>query len=108
MKLNDYQREAVATAFYPALGIAVYPALGLAGEAGEFAEKVKKLHRDMRGCPTQEWQESAKKELGDVLWYVAAAAHELGFSLEDVATTGLAKLASRAARGKLAGSGDDR
>ena len=44
MELNDYQRESRKTALYPEVGSnAIYPTLGLVGEAGEVADKVKKI-----------------------------------------------------------------
>jgi NTP pyrophosphatase (non-canonical NTP hydrolase) len=48
------------------------------------------------------------KELGDVLWYVAQLASELGLELEDIARENLEKLSSRQRRGVLSGSGDER
>ena len=53
-------------------------------------------------------REALKGELGDVLWYVASAARELGYDLADIAQANLDKLADRAARGTLQGSGDNR
>ena len=53
-------------------------------------------------------REAIKLELGDVLWYVAQLSMELGYDLEDVAAANLAKLSSRAARGRISGSGDQR
>lgn len=82
----------------------IYPAMAMCGEAGEFAEKVKKAWRDQ--TPLDKL--AAAKELGDVLWYVAAAARDLGYSLEDVAALNIGKLLSRRARGTLAGAGDNR
>lgn len=82
----------------------IYPAMAMCGEAGEFAEKIKKAWRD----ETPLDRVGAAKELGDVLWYIAAAARDLGFSLEEVAALNIEKLHSRRARGTLAGSGDDR
>ena len=78
------------------------------GEAGEVAEKVAKVFRDELGHFTVESKQAIKKELGDVLWYVSALANELGFKLSDVAACNLEKLNSRAERGVLKGSGDDR
>ena len=52
--------------------------------------------------------EGLKKELGDVLWYISALASDLGVTLEDVAADNVAKLRSRAERGVLGGSGDNR
>lgn len=112
MTLDEYQHAARSTAVYPAHARIVYPALKLAGEAGEVAEKLGKLIRDEGykvGEPlTQAQQQALGKEVGDVLWYVANLAADLGLSLEEVATTNLEKLASRKERGVIGGSGDDR
>ena len=83
----------------------IYPTLGLAGEAGEVAEKVKKVLRDNGGEFDAAAVAAIQKELGDVLWYVARLATELGLDLEDVASHNLAKLADRKARDQLHGGG---
>ena len=109
MDLNDYQRESRKTALYPNVGSnAIYPTLGLVGEAGEVADKVKKILRDKRGIFDKDSKDAIKFELGDVLWYVSQLASELGYELEDVANANLQKLNSRKIRGKIGGSGDDR
>jgi NTP pyrophosphatase (non-canonical NTP hydrolase) len=112
MTLDEYQQGALATAAYPESVRVLYPALKLAGEAGEVAEKLGKLMRDeglRPGDPLSSRQrEALGKELGDVLWYVAVLAHDLGLALDEVATTNLAKLADRQRRGVIGGSGDDR
>ncbi len=109
MEFNEYQKLAIKTAVYPCVGKNfVYPTLGLAGEAGEVAEKVKKVFRDSNGEMTAEQKELLVKELGDVLWYVSAIAHELGTDLDDVAQQNLKKLHDRMERDKLHGSGDKR
>ncbi len=110
MKFDEYQKKAHSTAIYPPLGGAgwVYPALGLSGEAGEIANKLKKVIRDKGGKLTDEDRQILKGELGDVLWYVSELAHQLGLSLEEIAQENIKKLASRAERGKLTGSGDKR
>ena len=109
MQLSDYQRDSRATAVYPDAGRnLVYPTLGLSGEAGEVAEKVKKLIRDDGGVLTDERRAALGKELGDVLWYVAQVATEAGLELDAIAAANLEKLRSRQARGALSGSGDDR
>lgn len=105
---NDYQRAARETAIYPVHLRGTYPTLGLCGEAGEVAEKVKKLFRDSAGIATEEFQAALKKELGDVLWYLANIASDYNLSLDEIASENLRKLASRKARGTLQGSGDDR
>ncbi len=107
---EDYQREAMKTAIYPGKGKGnwVYPALGLAGETGEISEKLKKAIRDDEGKISPERQEALKKELGDVLWYVAALATELTISMQDIAEHNLKKLAKRQLENKLHGDGDDR
>ena len=78
--------------------------LGLVGEAGEVAEKLKKSFRD--GAVLD--KEGMIKELGDVLFYVAACANFYGSTLEKVANLNMKKLNSRKERGVLKGSGDNR
>ncbi len=107
--LNQHQASCLRTAQYPNVGRNyIYPTLGLLGEAGEIANKLKKVQRDSAGVLTQEHKEALKAELGDVLWYVSVLAFELGYSLAGVAAANLAKLADRAARGTISGSGDNR
>lgn len=126
MNFNEYQEKALETAIYPTPYVEgrdpdkyvfldekvnvgyVYPALGLVGEAGEVAEKIKKLIRDKQGGFNSEDVESIKKELGDVLWYVAVLASEFFISLDEIAEANIKKLASRKERGKLHGNGDNR
>jgi NTP pyrophosphatase (non-canonical NTP hydrolase) len=109
MELSDFQRRSRATAVYPGAGDNLaYPTLGLCGEAGEVAEKVKKAMRDDAGVLTPERREALAAELGDVLWYVAQVATEAGLDLDELAAANLTKLASRAERGVLGGSGDTR
>ncbi len=109
MELSEYQRRSRVTAVYPDAGNnLVYPTLGLSGEAGEVAEKVKKMIRDDAGVLGDERRAAIAKELGDVLWYVAQVATEAGLDLDEVAAANLAKLLSRQERGVLQGSGDDR
>ena len=106
MKLNDYQTQANETAIYPE-GLN-YPILGLAGEAGELCNKYKKILRDKGGEAALLDINEMEKELGDVLWYVAQIATELGVSLETVARVNIMKLGDRKNRGVLGGSGDNR
>ena len=109
MTFNEYQNKSRETAIYPNAGDNfIYPTLGLAGEAGEISEKIKKVLRDSDGVVTDETKELLKKELGDVLWYVAQLASEFGFELDDVAQHNIDKLFSRKERGVLKGSGDTR
>ena len=109
MELNHYQRESRKTALYPDVGSnAIYPTLGLVGEAGEVADKVKKILRDKNGLFDEESKGEIKLELGDVLWYISQLSSELGYELEEVAEANLKKLKSRKNRGKIQGSGDDR
>jgi NTP pyrophosphatase (non-canonical NTP hydrolase) len=109
MLISQYQELSRRTATYPGAGDnIVYPTLGLAGEAGEVAEKVKKLLRDDGGVLSDERRAALAAELGDVLWYVAQVATEAGLDLEEVAQGNLDKLLSRQRRGVLSGSGDAR
>ena len=109
LTFSEYQRRTADTAIYPDVGRnPIYPTLGLAGEAGEVCEKVKKVLRDSDGQFSAEAVEAIQKELGDVLWYAARLAAELGLDLGQVAEANLSKLASRQQRDHLSGSGDDR
>jgi NTP pyrophosphatase (non-canonical NTP hydrolase) len=106
LTLNAYQAQAKTTALYPQEQGLIYTTLGLAGEAGEIANKVKKI---LRGDTTAaEIKAELEQELGDVLWYVALVAEELGLELNSIGQANLDKLASRAERDQLRGSGDDR
>jgi len=117
MTLNEYQDFARKTALYPGLSLkedsfsvqgATYTALGLAGEAGEVANKVKKILRDDNSHLTHERLFQIRDELGGVLWYVAMLSHELGISLESVARNNIRILEAREKRGTLHGDGDER
>lgn len=109
MKFEEYQKRSRETAQYPDAGRNfIYPTLGLNGEAGEVAEKVKKILRDDGGEVSDEKKKEIIKELGDVLWYLSQLASEFGVTLEDVARMNLEKLASRRDRGTINGSGDNR
>ena len=109
LTFQEYQARAALTAKYPDAGNnPIYPTLGLAGEAGEVAEKVKKVLRDNDGVFSPEAILAIQKELGDVLWYVARLAAELGLDMADVAAVNLEKLADRQQRHVLGGSGDER
>jgi NTP pyrophosphatase (non-canonical NTP hydrolase) len=108
MDLSEYQRLSRRTAEYPREAWLAYPTLGLAGEAGEVAEHAKKAIRDDGGSVSEERKVAMSRELGDVLWYVAQIATELGLDLGEIADQNLAKLLSRQQRGVLSGSGDER
>jgi NTP pyrophosphatase (non-canonical NTP hydrolase) len=109
MTLNEYQEQAKKTAQYPILGHAiVYPALGLNGEAGEVAEKVKKLMRDHNGVLNYDRKMALLKEIGDCLWYVSECARQAGFDLETVAAFNIHKLEERLKAGTIKGEGDNR
>jgi NTP pyrophosphatase (non-canonical NTP hydrolase) len=108
MELSAYQRQSRRTAEYPRGAWLAYPALGLAGEAGEVAEHAKKAIRDDGGTVSDQRKAAMSKELGDVLWYVAQLATELGLDLDRIASENLEKLRSRQRRGVLSGDGDER
>jgi NTP pyrophosphatase (non-canonical NTP hydrolase) len=113
MTLNEYQSLALETAQYPDRGNnALYPALGLAGETGEAVDKVKKIWRNFGITDGHQYTEAQKwelaKEIGDVMWYVSALSYEIGYDLEDVAETNIAKLRDRQTRGVIKSEGDNR
>lgn len=102
MTFTEFDKRSQELSFYKQ-GDLTYCTLGLCGEAGEFAEKLKKLLRD--GTYDRKLM---LLELGDVAWYLAACARELGSSFEEVCEMNIAKLESRNARGTQRGSGDER
>ncbi len=109
MTLNEYQEQAQSTAIYPkehSKGL-LYAVLKLNGEAGEVAELLGKALRDDGGSISGKFDDFVK-ELGDVLWYVAAVAENLGIDLEYVAQQNIEKLQSRYQRGVIKGSGNNR
>lgn len=108
MTFNEYQQEAIKTAIYGSGNKIIYPALGLCGEAGEVAEKIKKVLRDKDGIYSLEDLKAIQKELGDVLWYIANIANDLKIPLEDVARLNIEKLFSRRDRNMIHGNGDNR
>lgn len=114
MNFLDYQHGTATTAIYPGAGDMgsvtglSYVTLGLTGEAGEIANKVKKILRDSNGEITTAHRTVLAAELGDILWYVSQLATQLGVPLEDIARQNLSKLADRKERGTLGGSGDTR
>lgn len=101
--LNDYQAEAMSVRLESASR--QYAVLGLAGEVGEVYSLEAKAVRDGY---QMDFQQNMKKELGDVLWFIAAIAADNGFTLEDIAQSNINKLFSRRDRGTLQGSGDSR
>lgn len=106
---DDYQRAALRTArAKDAPDEFMHLVLGLVGEAGEIAEKVKKLVRDQHSDLDQLDRDDMAAELGDVLWYAAVLANFLGLSLNDVVQRNVDKLADRQRRAVLGGSGDHR
>ena len=111
MHVDEYQRRCRATAIYPRERGPEYVALGLTSEAGEVAGKIKKQIRDGHAWSGEQREEARQfilKEVGDVLWYCAELCSLYGVSLSDVMTANLDKLASRSARGTIAGDGDAR
>jgi NTP pyrophosphatase (non-canonical NTP hydrolase) len=105
--MNKYQEQTRLTAKYPKEKGLEYCTLGLVGEAGEIANKVKKVIRDNRPVDDA-FKADLKAEIGDVLWYVARLADDLGISLQEVADYNMEKLLSRLERGVIGGSGDNR
>lgn len=108
MQLNQYQEKALETATFAQDLKIIYPALGLNGEAGEVAEKVKKVLRDNNREFSADKRLEIAKELGDCLWYIATLAHNIGYTLEDVAQININKLSSRKQRNMISGNGDNR
>jgi NTP pyrophosphatase (non-canonical NTP hydrolase) len=110
MTFDDYQKQAMTTALDlgGSFNDLTYRSLGLTSEAGEVADKIKKIIRDKGGEMTAEDKKAIASELGDVLWYVQALATYLDVSLNQIAEDNLTKLLDRKSRGAIGGSGDTR
>lgn len=109
MDFDEYQKRAIAKAVYPNVGNNItYPVLGICGEAGEVAEKIKKILRDKDGKVADSDLPGIIKEMGDVMWYIAALCNELNIPMSAVARASIEKVEGRHERGTLHGSGDDR
>ncbi len=108
MQGHEYQKKAKTTAHYPKDQALYYLTVGLAGEAGEVANKIKKIYRDDNGQLTPERIKEIKGELGGTLWYIAMLCEELGLNLDEVMEYNNQQLASRQERGTISGDGDNR
>lgn len=108
MTANEFQRQTIETAIYPDVNTGsvnelMYLSSGLIGETGEIANNIAKYYRDGKFDV-----EHTRKEIGDVLWYLARLCCATGTTLEDEMERNAEKLKSRLLRGKIGGSGDDR
>ena len=114
MTFDEYQKQAITTDTFGGKMDSLNDhgflekAFGLVGEAGEAAEKLKRIFREKDGKASQEDVDEIIKEFGDVLWYVSALAHYFEVSLDEVASRNLEKVLSRKSRGLTFGSGDNR
>jgi NTP pyrophosphatase (non-canonical NTP hydrolase) len=110
MTFEEYQNQALTTVISTGdeFKDLLHWVLGMNGEAGEVAEKLKKIIRDKDSVVSEADKTELAKELGDVLWYLAVFAHQLNVPFETIAQQNLDKLQSRKDRGVLGGSGDNR
>lgn len=113
LTFTEYEEKVIKLAQYPLVGSnMVYPAMGLAGEAGEYVDKVKKRWRNLNtmsdGNMAEEDRKEFAKELGDVLWYIAACSMEIGMNLTTIAHINIEKLLDRHERGVIKSTGDSR
>ena len=110
MNIDEYQQRAIKTNLSKEdeFKELMQQVLGLADESGEVQSIFKKWIRDQDADPAKLDLTNIKKELGDVLWYIAVIAHDLGIPMSEIAQANIDKLASRQQRGTLPGSGDNR
>ena len=113
MDFNEYQEKCrltdVGTAAQDCLRPGwLYYVLGIAGETGEFVEKIKKLFRDKKGVIDDEFKQAVIKELGDVHWYSARFCDQFGIDYNEIPKYNIEKLMDRLERNKLHGDGDER
>ena len=106
--LDMYQQVAKQTAIYPREQAIIYPTLGLTGEAGEVANKVKKIIRDDGNKINESLVQEISAEIGDCLWHISVLADDIGVKLSDIANGNLEKLANRKKNNTIHGSGDNR
>ena len=106
--LDMYQQVAKTTAIYPREQAIIYPTLGLTGEAGEVANKVKKIIRDGTNKNNENLVQEISAEIGDCLWYIAVLADDFNIKLSDIASANIEKLALRKQNNTIHGSGDNR
>lgn len=105
MEFNEYQQSVLQ--FRSATADEMYAVIGLSGEVGELHSLIAKGIRD--GVKDEEeFDANIKKELGDILWFIAAIADDLGIDLDDIAEMNYQKLKDRFNRGVIGGSGDIR
>lgn len=110
MTFNEYQKTALTTAvndYEPLMEKTIW-VMGIAGEAGEVVEKWKKIVAYKNGEMTDEDLQLFKKELGDVVWYIAVLANSLGLTFEEIMQLNVEKLKDRKKRNVIRGSGDVR
>lgn len=111
-EFDEYQKAIVKYDTYSKCELSevgfVEKVLGLTGEAGETADKIKKILRDKNGALSDDDRDAICKELGDVLWYLASIARYLDIPLSEVASLNVEKLEDRYQRNKIHGSGDER
>lgn len=113
MNFNEYQKQALTTAhtdpaYVGTLMDKTIWVMGVAGEAGEVVEKWKKMVAYNKGEITQEFVDDMKKELGDIVWYIAVLADSLGLTFEEIMQLNVKKLQDRQKRGVIKGAGDNR
>lgn len=111
MDFDEYQKLASRTATFDGKSeeyALMYLGLGVTGEAGEIAEKLKKLLRNDDGAVSQEKRDALKQEIGDVLWYLSQLARVLDIPFSEAAKANIEKTTDRAARGVIKSSGDSR
>lgn len=108
LTFDQFMRSTDKTAIYRGAGSGsenalMYVGLGVGGEGGEVCDVIKKAYRD------GELDEAKlRKEIGDVIWYLARICREKHWSLGHIAAENIVKLNDRKERGVISGSGDDR
>lgn len=108
MTVEEYSQRALSNINFGKGESIIYPVLGLNGEAGEVAEKVKKILRDKDGVFNEEAKHDIALELGDALFYITAVAENIGYTLKEIMQMNIVKIESRRLRGVTGGSGDNR